>query len=286
MELRIAGRRLRIYRSSVIGLGLVAFGIAALFLAYQSQSSIDRIGATTDPARQNEISTLEGQRDLYLVTAVGTVFLGLFAVAMLGEPSGPIVVSENQMIGSARITNEMLMGFSLSGNSLYMPPKHGLTREKMFVTTASNTVIPPSALSDDLILSPGKDGSTPGILLEPSGFGLLSRIEKELDATLAGSGLETAEGTLQILKHGYGMMKDFHFKEREGKTVLRVEYAGLLGACRQVRKELPDTCRQAQCIGCSCLLTAAARASGKMVSVEEVDNMTDTVVFTLNLRDW
>ena len=286
MELRIAGRRLRISRSSLIGLGLVAFGIAALFLAYHSQSSIDRIGATADPARQNEISTLEGQRDLYLVTAVGTVFLGLFAVAMLGEPSGPIVVSENQMIGAARITKEMLNGFSLSGNSSYMPAKHGLTKEKMFVTTASNAVIPPSALSDDLILSPGKDGSTPGILLEPSGFGLLSRVEKELDATLAGSGLETAEGTLQILKHGYGMMKDFHFKEREGKTVLRVEYAGLLGACREVRKELPDTCRQAQCIGCSCLLTAAARASGKMVSVEEVDNKTDTVVFTLNLRDW
>ena len=286
MELRIAGRRLRISRASVIGLGLVAFGIAALFLAYQSQSSIDGIGATTDPARQNEISTLEGERNLYLVTAVGTVFLGLFAIALLGEPSGPIVVSENQMIGAARITNQMLMGFSLSGNSSYMPPKHGLTKEKMFVTTASNAVIPPSALSDDLILSPGKDGSTPGVFLEPSGFSLLSRIEKELDVTLAGSGLETTEGTLQILKHGYGMMKDFHFKEREGKTVLRVEYAGLIGACREIRKELPDTCRQAQCIGCSCLLTAAARASGKMVSVEEVDNKTDTVVFTLNLRDW
>jgi len=278
--------RLRISRSSVIGLGLIAVGIAALFLVYHAQSSIDGIGPTADPKLQNEISTLEGQRNLCLVTGVGTVFLGLFAVAILGEPSGPIVVSENQMIGAARTTNEMLMGFSLSGNSSYMPPKHGLTREKMFVTTASNAVIPPTALSDDLILSPGKDGSTPGILLEPSGFGLLARIEKELDVTLAGDGLETAEGTLQILKHGYGMMKDFHFKEREGKTILRVEYAGLLGACREVRKELPDTCRQAQCIGCSCLLTAATRASGKMVSVDEVDNKTDIVVFTLNLRDW
>jgi hypothetical protein len=82
------------------------------------------------------------------------------------------------------------------------------------------------------------------------------------------------------------MMRDFHFKEREGKTLLRVEYSGLLEACRTVRKERPDTCRQMACVGCSCLLSAAARATGKLVGVEEVDNAKDTVVFTLNIREW
>ena len=96
----------------------------------------------------------------------------------------------------------------------------------------------------------------------------------------------SAEGVLQVLKHDHGIIRDFHFKERDGRTVLRVEYKGLLGACRSVRKEMPDTCRQMACAGCSCLLAAAARATGKRVEVEGVDNSQDTVVFTLRLSDW
>jgi len=81
-------------------------------------------------------------------------------------------------------------------------------------------------------------------------------------------------------------MRDFHFKEREGKTILRVEYSGLLDACRTVRAERPDTCRQMACVGCSCLLSAAARATGRLVRVEDVDNSRDEVAFTLAIREW
>ena len=81
-------------------------------------------------------------------------------------------------------------------------------------------------------------------------------------------------------------MKDFHFKERDGNTILRVEYSGLRDACRTVRKERPDTCRQLQCFGCSCLLLAAARATDKLVSVQAVDNSKDVVEFTLSIGEW
>ena len=124
------------------------------------------------------------------------------------------------------------------------------------------------------------------MLLEPLGLDLVNEIERELNASLQNIGLEAAGGTLQILKHGLGMIKDFHFKERDGKTVLRVEYSGLLDACRKVRKEWPDTCRQIGCVGCACLLTSAARATGKVVCIDEVDNSKDTVVYTLTLKEW
>jgi hypothetical protein len=65
-----------------------------------------------------------------------------------------------------------------------------------------------------------------------------------------------------------------------------VEYKELLEACRKVRKDTPDTCRQMACAGCACILTAVARATGKRVEVEQVDNSKDTVVFTLRLWDW
>ncbi len=270
----------------IVGLALVAVGIVLLILTYSAQSSIDNIGATNDPVLQHQVSVYENQRNLCLVGGIGFVFMGMFAIAMLSEPSMPSLLPQSEMISASRMTNETTQGLQLKGNACYLPAKHGLTRERIFIPAPIENPTAPLALSDDLVMSPGKDGSTPGMLLEPLGLELLNRIERELNSSLLNIGLEAAEGTLQILKHGLGMMKDFHFKERDGKTVLRVEYSGLLDACRRVRKEKPDTCRQVGCIGCACLLTAAARATGKIVSIDNVDNSRDTVVFTLTLKEW
>jgi hypothetical protein len=267
-------------------MSIAVVGIALLVLAYGSQSSIDKIGNTNDPLLQDRVSKLQDSRGLYLVSAIGTLFIGLFAIGILVEPSSPSIVPKEQMVSTARMTNEVLTGLALKGNATYLPASHGTTRVRIFITEARNATSPPVALSDDLVLSPGKDGSAPGILAEPLGLQLLDRIEKETGIPLAGAGLESAEGSLQILKQGFGMMKDFHFKERDGKTVLRVEYSGLLEACKTVRREKPDTCRQFACIGCSCLLAASARATEKMVIVEDVDNSKDSVVFTLNIKEW
>ena len=273
-------------RARTFGLVVFLVGVLLLILAYGSQTSIDRIGATNDPLLQDRVSVLEDQRNLYMVVSLGALFMGLFAIAMLGEPSMPATISQSGMASTARMASDTVRGMSLKGNACYLPSKHGLSRERVLIASTTGPLNPPSALSDDQIMSPGKDGSTPGMVFEPLGLGLLGKLEEELSTTTNGVGLEAAEGTLQVLKHGLGMIKDFHFKERDSKTILRVEYSGLLDACRAVRKDMPDTCRQMACIGCSCLLSAAARATGKAVAVEEVSNKTDTVVFTLALKDW
>jgi hypothetical protein len=270
----------------VIGLGISAVGIVLLVLAWNSQASIDEVGSTNDPILQHRVSMLEDQRDAYAVSGIGILFLGLFAIALLVEPSTSTIVAESGMISAAKMANDTLMGLSLKGNSSYLPARNGLTKERVFVVATNKPIVPPTALSDDMIMSPGKDGSNPGMLVEPFGAGLLESVESELNTKLGGVGLEAAEGTLQILKHGFGIMKDFHFKERDGNTILRVEYSGLRDACRTVRKERPDTCRQLQCFGCSCLLAAAARATGKLVNVQAVDNSKDVVEFTLNIGEW
>ena len=253
---------------------------------YSAHLDILEIGETADPDLQQRLTSLEDKRDTGIVSAIGFIFLGVFALVILGERSSPRPVSEDQMISAARMAAQTAAGFSLAGNAAYLPAKHGLSRERIFIPSTMNEFVPPAALSDDLILSPGKDGSTPGIALEPLGSALLSRIEKELGTSVDGAGIEAAEGTLQMLKHGFDMIRDFHFKERDGKIIMRVEYKGLLGACRTVRGELPDTCRQMACIGCACILTAAARSTGKIAVVEQVENDKDTVVFTLGMRDW
>lgn len=280
------GRRVRVSASLLIGLALIVCGSALLFLSFAAQLELNDIGTTDDPELLQRIARLEDQRDAFLVASIGTIFMGLFAVALLRERSAPMSLPHAEMVSSARMSQEMMLALAITGNATYLPAKHGLSRERVFVSSRKEEPRLPVALSDDLVITPGKDGSSPGILSEPFGLELLDNIEKRLRANVRDAGIEGAEGTLQVLKHAMGMMRDFHFKEREGKTLLRVEYSGLREACRTVRAERPETCRQMACVGCSCLLTAAARATGKAVSVVEVDNRTDTVVFTLSLTDW
>jgi len=286
MNLKILGRSVPLTTGRLIAIAIATVGAVLLILAYLASAEIAEIGETPDPLLQQRTAQLEDQRDLGVVAGVGVAFLGLFGIAVLGEANAPRSIPENQMISTARATTDIIRSLQVLGNAVYLPAKHGLTRERVFIPGKNGPVVLPMALSDDLVLSFGKDGSSPGIALEPLGIDMLEDIEKELSTSVAGVGTEAAEGTLQMMKHGLGMLRDFHFKDRDGKTIMRVEYKDLLDACRTVRKDRPDTCRQMACIGCSCILTAAARATGKAVIIEGVDNTRDNVVYTLELREW
>ncbi len=285
-RLRLMEATIAITPPLVMGLVLVGLGIFLLVLGLSAQLDIDSIGATTDLALQERVSQLESERDLFILTAAGTIFVGLFMSFILTEKKIASVVPESQMIASAKGAKDILSGLSLAGNAVFLPAKHGLTREKVFIPAANGSTSPPTVLSDDLTLSPGKDGSAPGLLIEPTGMRLLNDLESQLGLKVADTDAEFVEGGLQILKHGLSIMRDFHFKERDGKTILRVEYSDFSEPCRLIRKEWPNTCRQMSCVGCSCLLTALARATGKIVKIDEVDNREDTVVFTLSLLEW
>lgn len=286
MRLKLLKWELDLSVTSTIGIALVVTGIALLALAYGAQSEIEDIGSTNDPVLQDRLLVLENQRDAFVIISIGVLFLGFFALFVLKEQSMPKTVSESQMIAAARTMGEVISGLSLAGNASYLPPRHGLTQERIFIPAPRIRSVPPVALSDDLIMSPGKDGSTPGMLVDPPGRHLIEEIERELNASLENIGLEALEGMMQMLKHGFNLISDFHFREQEDKVILRVEYGELLDACRTIRGERPDTCRQLACIGCSALLTAATRATGKIVAIDDVDNATDRIVFTLSLREW
>ncbi|UCE91606.1 MAG: hypothetical protein JSV90_00125 [Methanobacteriota archaeon] len=274
----------RLWRVAALALIIVAFVFGAL--AISAQSDIDDIGDSNDPSLQGEVQRLQNERDAYVVSAIGFAFLGLFGFFTLTDEGIPLRLAEAQMISSAKTRQSMVSGLSVLGNGSYLPASHGLTKQRVLIQATEGSAGPPSALSDDMVVTPGRDGSLPGMLVDPPGLKLLETVEADYGAVISNAGIESAEGSLQVLKHSLSLLKDFHFKERDGKTVLRVEYGILLPACRAVRRDAPDTCRQMACIGCSCLLLAAAKATNKVVKVEDVDNSGDTVVFTLQLSDW
>lgn len=264
-----------------MGIVFVAFGVAFAFLALSAHTEASGIGISTDPLLMQRFADLTHLRDVCLILSISAFFLGTFSLTILAERSINPAPAEAEMISQARIAHQMLTGLNLKGNAVFVPAGGPLKEEKIFIPASGNKPKLPSALTDDLVFSPGKDGSMPGAFLSPPGFDLLADCEKETGRKLSGIGLEPLEAELQSLRFGFGLMKDFHIKERDGKIVLRVEYSGLRDACRRVRTDLPDTCRQLSCFGCSCVLTGIARATGKAVMVAEVDNSKDRVVFEL-----
>jgi len=286
MKMRIFGFEFEIEVARAIGIIILITGIILLMLAFNAQNKINDIGSTNDPVLEDRILALENSRNFFTISGIGILFAGLFAIFVLVEKSTPSVISESEMISAAKISSQIISGLSLSGNAVYLPANHGLTKERIFIPAPPSSSLPPLALSDDLTMSPGKDGTTPGMLVEPLGSDILGRIERELGIDLRMTDIGTVEASLQMLKQGLSAVKDFHIREAEDELVLRIEYAALADACRAIRSELPDTCRQMSCIMCSCILTAVARAAGKAVRVKSVDNSQDRVVFHLELRDW
>jgi multisubunit Na+/H+ antiporter MnhB subunit len=112
-------RGFRLSRAQFIGVALTAVGILLLMLAYEAQASIDEIGDTNDPQLQERVTKLEDKRDAYMVSAIGALFMGLFAIAMLGEPSTPASLTQEQMISAARMNADVLAGLSLTGSAAY-----------------------------------------------------------------------------------------------------------------------------------------------------------------------
>lgn len=265
----------------IMGIVFIAIGVALALLALSAHTEASGIGASTEPQLMQKYADLTHLRDMCLILSIAAFFLGTFSVTILAEKSINPIPSEAEMISQARIARQMLTGLNLKGNAVFVPAGSPLTEERIFIPASGNRPKLPSALTDDLVFSPGKDGSMPGAFLSPPGLDLLADCERETGRKLAGIGLEPLEAELQSLKFGFGLMKDFHIKERDGKIVLRVEYSGLRNACKKVRTEFPDTCRQLSCFGCSCLMTGVVRATGKTVRVAEVDNSKDRVVFDL-----
>lgn len=265
----------------IMGIVFVAIGIALALLAIEMHSEASLIGDSQEPELIQKYADLTHIRDICVILSIAAFFLGTFSLTILGEKSISPTPSEAEMVSQARIARQMLDGLNLNGNAVYIPAGGALREERIFIPAGESSPKLPSALTDDLVFSPGKDGSTPGALLSPAGLDLLAACEKETGRSTAGVGLEPLEAELQSLRFGFGLMKDFHVKERDGKVVLRVEYSNLADACGQVRKEMPDTCRQMSCFGCSCILTGVAKATGKPIRVGSVDNSHDRVVFEL-----
>jgi len=265
----------------ILGIIFLLIGVAMSFAAYSANSEVAAIGVSTDPALIQKFNDFAHQRDVYTILAISAFFLGAFSVTLMAEKSINPLPAEAEMISQARMASQMIVGLNLNGNATYIPAKGALTSERIFIPATKTRVRIPNAITDDLVLSPGKDGSTPGAILTPSGVDLLLACEKESKRDFSGIGLEALEADMQTLRYGYGLMKDFHIKESGEGISLRVEYSALRQACRTVRKEFPDTCRQFSCFGCAGILAGIARATGQAIQVKDVDNSQDRVLFRL-----
>ena len=146
MNLRVLGRTVSLTTGRTLAIMIVVAGAALLLVAYSANAEIVEIGETRDPILQERIAKLEDQRDLGLVAGIGFGFLGLFGIAILGESSTPRMVSEDEMVSIARTSGDIIAALQLGGNAVYLPAKHGLSHERIFIPGGKGQTVLPAAL--------------------------------------------------------------------------------------------------------------------------------------------
>ena len=269
----------------VIGGILIAAGVLSLIFAYNTHMDILQLMPTTNQDDLQKISDLQDLRGIYINLAFGALFVGIFAIFVMTERTLPSDIAQRQMLSEVRMTNELVANLNLEGSAAYVPAKYALTREKVMIPASDSSLSLP-IMTDDLVFSLGADRATLGIFLTPPGLDLLDGFERDLAVSNKEIGLEAFEGNMQVVKLGFGLVKDFKIKERGGEIILRLEHSMFKESCDTIRALMPNVCRQAGCPICSAFLTGIARSTGKVTKILRVENDTDRIQFHLMLSDW
>jgi hypothetical protein len=85
LKLDLLGREVEMPLARFASLSLVVVGLVFLALAVDAHNGVTEIGDTNDPVLQQRVSSLQDERDAYVVCSVGFVFLGLFGFFTLVE---------------------------------------------------------------------------------------------------------------------------------------------------------------------------------------------------------
>ena len=141
----------------------------------------------------------------------------------------------------------------------------GTTRLFIPVSGALDPASVPRATGGTFIT---REAGTPGIMLEPPGYGLLAYM-RQIGATFTDEGLENEvrdalENSLELAS---GVVVR---REGDAITVSMRDLANA-GMCAAVRKERPGTCTQTGCPVCSFVACAIAEGTGRMVRIKGVE---------------
>jgi len=202
---------------------------------------------------------------LFLLSGIGTVFVGILTVFLTPERLVRSEVMHRGLISSARALDGILRDLGLRSSAIYLPSKY---RGKPVL------VLPVSEKHFDIedwlkrpsesVLVVGKSAEGCGIAIEPLGLSLLTLVRDELHVSL-----EDTESLPSVIQEVYSQgleLCDAVDVELVGNTIrMRFVSPLFLEFCTEVVRDAPMLCTNVGCPYCSLALLMVCESTGSLI---------------------
>ena len=236
-------------RARIFGAAMIAIGLLLLLCAY-----------------------IYGHWELFVMLAIGSFFLGLFAIVLITEKVVPGELSEAMQLGAMQNNHRLIQGLSLAGCGTYVPIfKGGKAKDvRVFIPLKER---PQERVPEaDDVFQTGTGDTAMGMTLTPPGLALMRKLEMELDISFSRVGVQELEQYLRSEALTASLIKDVNLKvdlpkKGAGKARLIVSPREHLELCQKADREYMGLCKTLGCPICSSLLCALCLSSGKKVRI-------------------
>jgi len=236
-------------RARIFGALMIAAGLSLLMCAY-----------------------IYGHVELFLMLALGSFFLGIFAIVLITQKVVPGDLSEAMMAGAMGSNHRLIHGLSLAGNGTYVPVFKGGKAKDVLVFIPLKPKPRERIPEADDVFQTGTGDTAMGMTLSPPGLALMRKMEEDLNISFSQIGPLELEQYLRSEAFTASLVKGVNLKvdmgrKGPGRARLIVSPREHIELCRRADREYKGLCRTLGCPICSSMLCALCLSSGKKVHV-------------------
>ncbi len=213
--------------------------------------------------------------DVLLVLGVGSIFLGIYSIAMSTE----LYVKSDVILAACAAGLEnldrVLGELGITGKAVYLPKAYA-GEPRVFVPAGTGPTAVPDLRGDPTFLTGAS--SQLGLVISPPGHRLCSLLEEELGMSLDGLEPAAVANTIPpLITQGLGLARSMEIDEES------LSFRARSPACSDLCASGLRACQQVGCMICSSICEALSRSLDAALRLESLDydKASDTVTVRL-----
>ena len=216
----------------------------------------------------------------HLNASLGALFIGIFTILILNEPTVEREVAFSELESSALSLEKIFDDLDVKGKGVFIPPREDLTETRVFVPAGEFEGLP--RIYDDMTIVPGGKGKT-GIAIPPPGYPLLERAKERSEFEPEGNSIEEAREMMGMLAQGLDLAKSFSFRKEGDDYKLRVTMGDYDEVCEKIKGSSEMICTRTGCPICSAFLSAAVEGLSEPLRITDYEEEGNHKKYTLKV---
>jgi hypothetical protein len=228
--------------------------------------------------------------ELFLTLALGSFFLGVFAIVLVTQKVVPRELDQAIQQGQMENHHNLMESLNVNGNGIYVPVRTSKGRIKdvrVFIPLKKKGRIKIPPLDDDEVFKTGVNDTEIGISFVPPGKSLLERFEVELGVLF----IDVDPGELEQYLRSHittaGLVRDINIKVENDRARVIITQGEHQQLCETAHDRYKGLCQTVGCPVCSSILCALCLSTGMRVKIdsEKWNGKKNQVTYQLAFRE-